>query len=646
MTQPQTKPEWQRAVIAMSASVVFALVVTTVYWARSIFIPVALAVFLTFVLSPVVRRLEGWKLGRLPAVLGTVGLAICVFGLVGWLVTRQLSELTDQLPENSKKIAGKVADVRRAILGDGNSQFGKMMQDIQEAISPSAPEAGDPTLRPESMGAVGGAVSLPEVTARTPATSQPIFVTQASASARPGPAWMSHVEGLVSPLMELIGQTAFAFVLSVFMLLKREDLRNKLIRLIGPTQITTTTKAVDDASKRVSRFLLAQLAINSTAGVVITLALLVIGVPYAFVWGFLAAVMRYVPYIGTWIGLIPPVIVSLALNDEGWQPIAVACVYGAIELACNNIFEPWLYGSSMGLSEVAQLVAAAFWTFLWGPIGLVLSGPLTVCLLVLGKYVPRFEFLEVLLGDEPALDPDVRFYQRLTAHDEDEAAAILAEQVANGVAPEVVADSILIPALAMARRDVEQAALGKDDARVILQSVRELTEDLAEAGRHEAAPDATPVRLLALPARDEADRVGLEVFRGLLDTDRWEVEIAAVESLTSELMEQVARFKPAVICVSALPPGGLAHTRYLCKRLRKQFPDVHIVVGRWGLQEDVDQNREQLTAAGVDHITASLAEMKHYLREWQPVLDNQQKAASGSAGKSNGRARVGTPAAT
>ena len=630
MPQSQLKPEWQRAVIATSAVVVFSLVVGSIYWARSIFIPVALAVFFTFVMSPVVRRLERARLGRLTAVVATVGIGVAACGLVGWLVWWQTATLTQDISDRADLIRAKLERGRNAVAGEGPSHVGAMLDDAIRAVYPPAAE-------PASEGGAGSPVTRPREVTVKPA----------------GPSWLGQAEGFVSPLVEVAGQVGFAFVLSVFMLVKREDLRNRLIRLTGPGQITTTTKAVDDASQRVSRYLFAQLMVNTAFGVVMTAALFLIGVPYAVVWGVLAAVMRYVPYLGTWLGLLPPVIVSVALSDDWWQPLTVVAVYAPLELLCNNVLEPWLYGTSMGLSAVAQIVAAAFWFFLWGPIGLVLSGPLTVCLLILGKYVPRFDYLEVLLGDEEVLAPDVRFYQRLTAHDADEAAAVLAEQMATGAKPTEVADALVVPALSTARRDAEHGVISKADEQSVFQSVRELAEELtdiaptaADETEEAVAPRVGTVRLLALPARDEADRIGLEVFRGLLDAKRWEVDVAAVESLTSEVMGMVETLRPAVICIGSIAPGGLAHTRYLCKRLRRQFADVHIVVGRWGLApEKADDNAAQLAAAGAEHIAMSFAAMKQYLRGWQPVLDTLQKADDAAGGKSPPRPRVGTPAA-
>jgi hypothetical protein len=279
-------------------------------------------------------------------------------------------------------------------------------------------------------------------------------------------------------------------VLVIFMLLKREDLRNRLLRLVGHGRLTVTTKAVDDAGQRISRFLLMQALINGTFGLSLAVGLFLIGVEYAFLWGFLAAILRYIPYLGTWIAAILPITLSLAMF-EGWlQPLLVMALFLVIELICNNVLEPRLFGRSMGVSEVALLVVAAFWAFLWGPIGLVLSNPLTVCLVVLGKYVPQLEFFDVLLGDEPALDADVSFYQRLLARDQDEATEIVLTHVQT-LGPEQVYDALLVKALCHVRRDREQDQLTDFDEEFILRATGEIVEDLSE--RHARPTEAAAV---------------------------------------------------------------------------------------------------------------------------------------------------------
>jgi hypothetical protein len=450
------------------------------------------------------------------------------------------------------------------------------------------------------------------------------------------PIWLTRLPALLSSLLQSLGSLALALVLVVFMLLKREDLRNRLIRLVSHGQITVMTKALDDAGRRISRFLLMQLFVNGTVGLAVGIGLLSLRVEYAFLWGFLAAVFRYIPYIGVWIAAVPPIILSLAMSPGWVQPLLVIGLFLAIELTASNVIEPRLYGQSIGVSEVALLVAAVLWAFLWGPIGLVLSSPLTVCLVVLGKYVPQLKFLDVLLGDEPPLDAHVTFYQRLLAHDQDEATQLVLAQ-AKASSPEHVYDDFLVPALNCAKRDREQDDLTESDEESVLQATREILEDLGE--HREAVTQAEeaihaedrgnasapiPLRVLACPARDQADHLALEMLRQLLDPAKWVVEIAAVETMTADLVSQVAEQTPALVCIGALPPGGLAHTRYLCKKLRARFPEVKIVVGRWGLAGDGEANREQLQDAGADLTATTMLETRSQLNSLLPILTQEQ----------------------
>jgi B12 binding domain len=296
------------------------------------------------------------------------------------------------------------------------------------------------------------------------------------------------------------------------------------------------------------------------------------------------------------------------------------------------------------------LVAAALWAFLWGPIGLVLSAPLTVVLLVLGKYVPQLGFLDVLLGDEPALAPDVTYYQRLLARDQDDAAQLVLAR-AKTVPPEQVYDELLVPALNYLKRDRERDDLTEADEQFVLRATREIVEDLGErqatvrdqeSGVRDQesgvnsllTPDSAPrkVRVLGIAGQGEADRLALEMLRQLLDPARWEVEVLSLEMLSAELVALAGEKEPAVVCIAALPPGGLAHTRYLCKRLRARLPEARIVVGRWGFKGNVEQNQEQLREAGADQVETTLVETRTHLHAWLPVLAQEEaKTTAGAA---------------
>jgi predicted PurR-regulated permease PerM len=609
-------PDWQLALLILTGTVVGVVVVTCLYWAQTIFIPVALAVFLTVLLAPLVAVLQRRGLRRLPSVLLVVMLAAAVLGGGVWLVTAQVTSLAGEVPQYTDNINVKVKLLRHLGQGSVTSRLEKMIQDITG-------EWNRPAVSPKGNGPDKPAVAAPQ---------KPTAVVLEPET----PTWLTRIPAVLSSLLATLSSLALSLVLVVFMLLKREDLRNRLIRLVSQGQITVMTKALDDAGQRISRFLLMQLIVNATVGLSVGLGLLAIRVQYPFLWGFLAAVFRYVPYIGVWIAAVPPIILSVAMF-EGWvQPLLVIGLFLTIELLAGNVAEPRLYGRSIGVSEVALLVAAAFWAFLWGPIGLVLSSPLTVCLVVLGKYVPQLKFLDVLLGDEPPLDAHVTFYQRLLARDQDEATQLVLAQ-AKASSPEQVYDEFLVPALNFAKRDRERDDLTESDEQSVLQAMREILEDLGE--RREVATQAAqvvhaadrgnasatiPLRVLACPARDQADRLALEMVRQLLDPAKWVVEIAAVETMTADLVAQVAEQAPALVCIGALPPGGLAHARYLCKRLRARFPEVKILVGRWGLTGGVEANRDQFQEAGADLTATTMLETRNQLNSLLPILTQEQ----------------------
>ncbi len=343
----------------------------------------------------------------------------------------------------------------------------------------------------------------------------------------------------IGPMVERFASAGLVIVLVIFMLIQREDLRNRLIRLVGYGRLTITTRALEEAGQRISRYLLMQTIINSSFGLAVGLALYLIGLPYAILWGFLAALLRFIPYIGPFAAAIVPSALSLAVF-QGWLwPIVVVGLFLTLELLNNMVLEPLLYGESAGVSGVGLLVAIAFWTWLWGPVGLVLATPLTVCVVVFGKYVPGMDFIGVLMSDQPAMESNMSYYQRLVAMDQAEAAEIVEEHLASHP-PEQIYDAVLIPALNYARRDRELGRLTDDGEQFVFRATREILEDL-----HSMMPKSSPeavdaekvamvdddltaplpqVRILGCPARDEADELALHMFRQLLDSTRYDVE--------------------------------------------------------------------------------------------------------------------------
>jgi len=600
----------------LTGGVLFVLVVTCLYWAQAIFIPVAMAIFLTFLLSPPVMALQRRGLPRTPAVIVVVTATALLIVGIGWMVTAQVRILVVSLPKYSTEIHKKANQVRdwveSGLIGDVKDLSQKVAEEIKQTDEPKTPEKTreKPSTWPEAY--------RPE-----PARTVILEPPAAGALALPE---------TIRPFAEGMGGTALVAVLVIFMLVKREDLRNRLIRLIGHGRITTTTKAVDDAGRRISRFLLVQLIINATWGTVFALGLLALRVPYAALWGFLAAALRYVPYVGIWIATLLPVALSVATSDGWGQPLGVLGLVLVLEVITYNFIEPWLFGHAMGVSEVALLIAAAFWAWLWGPIGLILSGPLTVCLVVLGKYVPSLEFIDVALGDAPALEPQMAFYQRLLAHDQDEATDVV-EAYAKDHPPEAVYDDVLINALNSLKRDRRDEHLTADEERFIVATVIEAADDLAAAhgwpAEDSAGASDRPAHVLGCSSEDAIDEAALHLLAGALDERHWQVDVTPANQLSAELVARIEKAEPDVLCIVAVPPGGLAHARYLCKRLRQRFPDLKIVVGRWGLAEDsVESNRRALTAAGADEVTTSLAATRRWLLEWRPVFDAEQTPAA------------------
>ncbi len=565
------------------------LVVATLYWAQKILIPLVLAVLLTFILSPLVTLLQRRGVPRIVAALLVVVLAMLVLGGIGTGLALQVRRLAGQLPQYKDNIARKVAGVRG--LGEGG-----WLQNIRNTYHEIA--RGD---KPEG---------------------------QAGATPAPGPSpattGLSEFGTMIGPVAELVATAGLVVVLVIFMLIQREVLRNRLMQLVPHGRLLVTTRALTEAAERLSHFLMMQLAVNAGYGVVVGLGLYLIGVPYALVWGILVAFLRYFPFVGTWVAVGLIVLFSVAAFPGWMQPLLALGLLLTVELIVANAVEPVLFGRSTGVSPLALLVAVAFWTWLWGIIGLILSTPVTVCLLVLGRHIPSLEFLGVVLGDEPALDPEINFYQRLLARDQDEA-TLLVEQYVHGPSPETVYDRVLIPALGLTKGDRERDDLTAGAEQFIYRAIREILDDLAgppppenpvnlEATQAEATPVlAGPAVVLGCPARDEADALAFQMLGQMLPAAACRVEVLAGGMLTGEVAVRVRQERPAVVCIGALPPGGLAQARHLCKRLRGQCPTLKIIVGIWGTTAGVEEVAAQLRSSGADHLAASLMEARNQI---------------------------------
>ncbi len=373
---------------------------------------------------------------------------------------------------------------------------------------------------------------------------------------------------LLGPLLEPLATAGLVVVLVMFMLIRREDMRDRLISLFGRGQLTLTTKALDDASQRIGRYLLMQFIINASFGLAVAIGLTVIGIDYALLWGFLAGTLRYIPYLGPWLAASLPLALAVLIT-RGWTtPLLVIGLFLVLELFSNLVMEPWLYGRNVGVSVTAALVSVAFWTWLWGPIGMVLAFPLTVCLAVLGKYVPFLKFFDIMLGDQPPLEPYAGFYQRLLAKDDDEASDV-AEEFVKQTSLDQTYDALFVPALQMARRDLESDLIDEEEHGRMLTAMREIAEDLRARDRaireaegatiraEQAAgqPVSSPVAVLLCPARDETDELSLQLLEHLLDPAKCKAVITGSSLLSTEVAALVEEQQIQAVCVGRAAAG-------------------------------------------------------------------------------------------
>ena len=543
------------------------LAIGCLYWARAVFIPIALALLIAFLLSPVVGLVRRACLRQVPAVVSVVTLTVLLALGLSWGLFNQVTTLANDLPSYRATIMRKISDVQR--VGKGGAF--KKVEDTAKDV-------------------------LAEFERSSPAAPKPIPVT----IAWPNPLWQLPL------IIEPLGSAVLVLVLVIFMLVQQRELRARVVRLFGHERLAETTRALDEAGERISRYLLTQTGLNAAFGATIMLGLFLLDVPFALVWGFFAALLRFIPYVGAWAAALVPIVMSLAVFDGWVKPLLIAGLFAVTEGVIAFVLEPLFFGRSAGVSSIALLIAAAFWTWLWGPIGLALATPLTVCIVVFSRTVSGLEFIEILGSDEPGVDAHITYYQRVLADDEQEAAELVGEAAKTG-SIETAFDSILVPAVARARHDRETGQLTPVEYARVIESTRVVLEraDLAPAATSPGA-GAAPITVAGCPAQDEADRVALQMLDRLLAPAGYALQIAPVGGLVSELMAIVQAALPGLICLSSVEGSG--RTRHLVKRLRSACPETPILVGCWGLRSgDV---RAELTAAGADDVVATLTEAR------------------------------------
>ena len=552
--------------------------IAILYLGREFLLPIALAVLIAFLLVPLIRSFERLGLGRISSVAVAVLLAFTLIGITLYLMIGQVLDLANRLPDYTGNLQAKAASLKVR----ENSPFGRATKTIRD-LAREVKRNGVP----ETPAAESEAPPVPvEVVDETRTT-------------------FGIARGLMSSTLTMLGSGAIVLVFVIFMLIERQDLRDRFIHLIGHGRLYLTTQAIDDAGQRVSRYLLAQLIVNVSYGIPIGLGLSLIGIPNAFLWGLLATVLRFVPYIGPWIAAAFPILLSFAISKSWWPPVLVIGLFVVIELISNNIVEPWLYGSSTGLSPMAIIVAAVFWTWLWGIGGLLLATPLTVCIAVLGKHIPAFSFLDVLLAENPPIAAGDRFYQRLLAGDEEEVCEIAETYIAtHSVA--ALFDDLIVPTLRQIEGDVRAGSLTEQNRAHHHQVTRSLIADLEIPMQEIRLEPTLPNRVLILPAQNEADELAGLMLSRLLIAHGVNAELVSAKSLTSEMIDRAIAENPPEICISTVPPISVIAAASLAKRLKSRLPDAKIEIGLWD-PHPAERRHERLQRAAPDAVFNSIA---------------------------------------
>jgi len=620
----RTSEELIALLSAVATAILAVIIIMTLYFGREIIIPIALAILLSFVLAPLVGLLQSMRVPRGLAVVSVVIIAFALIFAMGSLLASQLTQLAGDLPRYQSTITEKIQSFRDTTAGRGTLERASgMLKDLSKELD-----------KPKDAAPALGAGTNSKATA--PLTPVPVEVRQ------PDPGALESLQSLISPLLHPLATTGIIIIFVIFILLQREDLRNRLIRLAGSHDLQRTTAALDDAAARLSRLFLIQLLLNGTFGIIIGVGLWLIGVPSAILWGILAAVLRFVPYIGAAIAAAFPLALAIAVDPTWSMLLWTLALFLVVEPIVGHVIEPMVYGHSTGLSPVAVVVSATFWTALWGPIGLVLATPLTVCMVVLGRHVERLEFLDVMFGDRPALSPPEIFYQRMLAGDPTEASE-KAEEFLKERSLTSYYDEVALKGLQLAQSDAERGALDHQRLTKIRDAVSEFAnnisdqedrplkvtsttdaeatsavETVAEDAPYETLPilrkeDLPPEwqgehPVLCVAGRSLLDEAAAIMLGQLSTAHGLAARVHSAEALSTANIFRLETEGVAIVCLVYMDASGPAHMRYSVRRLRRKLPKATIILGCWMRDIDPAALEELRDGAKADRAASSVGE--------------------------------------
>ena len=628
-TNPSPMPRSRRGLLTEEPLILLTLALLALYFARAVLIPLAIALTLNFLLTPVVMQVERARVRRLPAVLLILVISFTIVGSVGWIVARQVIAVINDLPNYRDNIHDKFAALHGPDTGP-LSRTVASIREIGEEISnethpkPGPKPAGEPLTRHER--------EVARAQAEKEAQKQPIPVTVIA----PAQTTSEYLSQYARPALEPIGVLAMVLIFTFYMLLKREDLRNRLLLLAGMGQLNLMTQALNEAAARISRYLITNVLVNAGYGVIFAIGLYLLHVPNATLWGALLAILRMIPFAGTMIAGFSTVAFTLAVFDNWTHPLWVLLLFGGLEFVIANFVEPHIYGKRTGISAFALVLMAIVWTLLWGWPGLIVSTPLTVCLIVMGRYIPQMSFLHILLGDDAELSPEAHFYERLLAMDQPEAHQIAANFLEGRTLLDLY-DQVVLPSLVLSEQDRHKGVLDEVHTEWLYQSATELVEELADhkLPEPECGEDASPILgasdseteteteaepehaspVVCVSAEDRADEIAGTMLAQLLEECGHSTMLLPHGALSAEIMERLAEDPKTILCISAVPPFAFAQARRLAQSLRKSLPRNPIVVGLWGGEGDADTLRERFGNARPDAVITTFADALSRVKE-------------------------------
>jgi predicted PurR-regulated permease PerM len=579
-----------------------ALIVTALYFGREVLVPVALAVLFSFVLAPFVNRLQSWRIPRTLSVLVAVFIGFSILFSLGGLMVSQANRLAEELPGYQETLQEKIQNLRGFATG-GSGTLQRASKVLRELDS-------------ELQGPSAGRMSIDGSRRQPPDKPIPVEIRQ------PDPGTLSTLVAIIQPLVQPLTTTGIVVIFVIFILLQRQDLRNRFIRLAGSHDMQRTTAALDDAGQRLSRLFVNQIIVNACFGLLVGIGLRLIGVPSAPLWGLVATILRFVPYVGSPIAAVFPLILAAAVGSGWGMLLMTAGLFATLQLIAGQVVEPLVYGRSAGLSPVAIVLSASFWTWLWGPIGLVLATPLTVCLVVVGRHVDRLQFFDVLLGNEPALSPPQLVYQRMLAGDPVEAS----QQAQSYLAEATLAayyDDILLNGLRLAEADIRLGRLLPDRIDRILDTVHEVVDDLenhqdriddtpaadprSDLARLDvivAADDATPLApwqqpgaVMCLPGAGKLDEAATLVLAQLLKRRGIGATAETADALSISRFFSLDLSQASAFCICYVGRPSDATVQYAVRRIAKKSKGARIIIAMLDSEHDLGAPMANVTTA-------------------------------------------------